>query len=37
MIKSLKIIEYGQVEECLGQASHEVYLADGQHEVLTFL
>ena len=26
---SLKIIEFGQVEKCIGQVSHEVYLADG--------
>ena len=34
--KSLKIIEAGQVEECCGQVAHEVYLADGQVEILTF-
>ena len=34
--KSLKIREGEQVEECLRQVAHEVHLADGQVEVLTF-
>ena len=34
--KSLKICEAGQVEESLGQVAHEVYLAYGQGEILTF-
>ena len=37
MIKLLKIIESGQVEEFFGQVTHQVYLADGQLEMLTFL
>ena len=35
-LKSVKVIEAGQVEECCGQVAHEVYLADGQVEILTF-
>ena len=31
--KSFKIMEAGQVEECLGQTAHEVYLVDGQVEI----
>ena len=34
--KPLKICETGQVGECLGQVAHEVYLADGQVEIVTF-
>ena len=32
----LKISEAGQVEEFLGQVPHEVYLADGQVDIVTF-
>lgn len=31
--KLLKIIEAGQVEECLGQVGHEGYLADRQDKI----
>jgi len=33
-LKSLKIIDSGQVEECPRQEANEVHLADGQVDIL---